>query len=276
MSRKRLTQVFPFLLPARVMQKKMFFYTGMRFDGQRYAKNFTDIPLPYTQFETRSALYNRNTGFNMVYQENKVFNLKLAAKTLNGLLIRPGETFSFWKTVRYADQYTPYRNGLMVENGKMVIAPGGGLCQMSNLLFWMFLHTPLTVVERSGHAVKEFPEPDSDQIKGVDATVSEGWLDLKVCNDTDVTYQIVIDFDEEEIIGTILAAEQPETFYVIANGGITYSRTNNRIYESVQVERIEMGSDTGKVLGKTPLYTNKCEIRYPLPDHFIPKEAATA
>ena len=49
------------------------------------------------------------------------------------------------------------------------------------------LHTPLTLTERHGHQVKDFPEPPSDAPLGVDATVAEGWLDLRVRNDTEVT-----------------------------------------------------------------------------------------
>jgi len=68
----------------------MCFYAGMRFDGRRYAETIDGKQLPYKLFEAGCALYNGNTGFDMAYQKNKVFNLKLAAKTLNGLLIRPG------------------------------------------------------------------------------------------------------------------------------------------------------------------------------------------
>ncbi|MCY9516795.1 glycopeptide resistance accessory protein VanW [Paenibacillus apiarius] len=273
MGRKRVTQIFPFLLPVRVMQRKMCFYAGMRFDGRRYAETIDGKQLPYKLFEAGCALYNGNTGFDMAYQENKVFNLKLAAKTLNGLLIRPGETFSFWRLVRHADKHIPYKDGLTVTNGKLTTAPGGGLCQMSNLLFWMFLHTPLTVTERSGHEVKEFPEPNSDEIKGVDATISEGWIDLKARNDTDCTYQISVAFDDENIIGTVFVDKRPQVLYRVANGGIEYSRESGGIYESVKVERAEIDSDTGEITGQKPLYTNKCKICYPLPENVEIKEA---
>lgn len=118
------------------------FYTKMRWDGAVYASHRERKRLPHLLFETTCPMYNRETGFDMVYQENKVFNLKLAAATLDRLLIRPGETFSFWRLVRYADRKTPYRDGLAEVNGKLTVQPGGGLCQLSNLLFWMFLHTP--------------------------------------------------------------------------------------------------------------------------------------
>ncbi|MBO1578175.1 VanW family protein [Bacillus sp. XF8] len=109
MSRKRLTQIFSLLLPVRVMQRKICFYAGMRLDGRRYAETIAEKQSLYKLFEAGCALYNGNTGFDMVYQENKVFNLKLAEKTLNGLLLKPGETFSFWRLVRHADKRPPIK-----------------------------------------------------------------------------------------------------------------------------------------------------------------------
>lgn len=145
------------------MKQRLFcFYTGMRLDRNQYAEAKFEILLPYQLFETSCPLYNQETGFDMVYQENKVFNLKLAAATLDRVVIRSNETFFFWKLVWYADRNIPYKDGLTVIDGKLTTAPGGGMCQMSNLLFWMFLHTPLTVVERHGHDIKDFPEPPSD------------------------------------------------------------------------------------------------------------------
>ena len=61
----------------------------------------------------------------------------------------------------------------------------------SNLLFWLFLHTPLTIVERHGHASKDFPDPPSNLPTGVDATISEGLAGSKGKNDTNRTYQIL-------------------------------------------------------------------------------------
>lgn len=266
MDRKRLTQRFPFLLPMRRAQRKMCFYAGMRFDGCRYAQTIGEKSLSHLLFETDCALYNHNTGFDMIYQENKVFNLKLAAKTLNGLLIRPGETFSFWWLVRHADKDTPYKDGLTVTNGKLTTMSGGGMCQMSNLLFWMFLHTPLTIIQRRGHEVKEFPEPNSDEIKGVDATISEGWIDLKVRIDTDCTYQIWVTLDDEKIIGQVFADKEPQALYKITNGSIQYVRESGGIYEYAQVKRMQVALGTGEIIDCKLLYTNKCKICYPLPE----------
>ena len=266
MARKRITQIFPQLLPLRIKQRLLFFYTGMRLDGNRYAVFRSKDLFPYSIFETRCPLYNKDTGFDMIYQENKVYNLKLAAVTLDRVVIRPNETFSFWQLVRYADRKTPYKDGLTVIDGKLTTAPGGGLCQMSNLLFWMFLHTPLSVIERHGHDLKEFPEPPSDAPSGVDATVSEGWLDLKVQNNTEVSFQISIAFDDDHIVGRLLTDIDTRKFYNVINGKPQYYRANNKIYEEVDVKQHTVSSESGICLSEKLLYRNKCEIAYPLPD----------
>lgn len=272
MSRKRITQIFPWLLPLRKKQRLFCFYLGQQLDGNHYAKDQSETLLPYPVFHSVCPMINPNTGFDLVYQKNKVFNLKLAANTINQLLIRPGETFSFWSRVRYADKETPYKEGLTVADGKLQALPGGGLCQMSNLLFWLFLHTPLTIIERHGHKRKDFPEPPSDAPMGVDATVSEGWLDLKVRNDTNSCFQIVITFAEDTIRGSILADEPLTEQLQVTNRKPIYYRENNRIFEEVDVIQHHFLLTDEKCTSSTLLYRNRCEIGYKLPADIEVKE----
>jgi vancomycin resistance protein VanW len=277
LSRKRITQKFPFLLPLRVAQRKAFFYAGMRLDGQTYAKTLHEELLPHKLFSADSGLYNPNTGFDMSYQENKVFNLKLAAKTLNGLLIKPGETFSFWQTVRHADKDTPYKDGLTITDGKLGIAESGGLCQMSNVLFWVLLHSPLTVVERHPHKAK-VPNTRDGEPQGVDATINEGWLDVKVKNETEVTFQIGITFDSENITGGLFTDKAMPFIYEVEGRDLSYFHKNGKVYQKISIYRLETAFDTREVLSESLLYENLCEINYQLPEgtKILDKEEATA
>ena len=112
MPRKRITEVFPFLLPLRKWQRKKLFYLKMQMDGSRYAKSKAKALLPYKVYETSSLMMNANSGFDMKYQRNKVHNLKLAATTIDKIAIKPNETFSFWQLVRWADHHEKYKDGL--------------------------------------------------------------------------------------------------------------------------------------------------------------------
>ncbi len=275
MSRKRLTQIFPFLLPLRKWQRKKFFYFKMRLDGYRYAQKKSEKILPNLVFETSIPMLNGNSGFDMKYQFNKVYNLKLAAKTIDKIIIEPEETFSFWQLVRRADRCQKYKDGLNVIDGKTVASYGGGLCMLSDLLFWMFLHTPLTVIERHGHGALSFPSTTQDFPKGTDATVNEGWLDLKVCNKTENTFQIEIDFDERTMYGRILSKNVVNMEYAVFNSSVIYRKQGEKIYQTASVCRMETDKDSGRKTEKK-LYDNRCQIGYRLPDQIKIEEDQTS
>lgn len=278
MTRKRITQQFPFLLPLRQAQRNLFFYGKMRMDGNRYAHAIRDELLPYETFFTASPLLNQDSGFSMEYQYNKVFNLKLAAACLDGLLIMPGETFSFWQAVRRADQDTPYRDGLVLTDGEITASYGGGLCQLSSMLYWIFLHTPLTVTERHSHAIEQFPPTTCDLPAGIDATISEGWLDLKVRNDTLQIWQLSVNFDEENMYGAIRCNAPVSELFEIYNSSISYLRDPDvpgKVLQRATVCRRRLRAP-GILQDDRLLYINECQIGYEIPERSEAKESRGA
>ncbi len=97
--RKRLMELFPFLLPIRMWQRNVWVQLKMRFDGNHYARK-REVRLPYLVSKTSVSLLNYQTGASMEYQYNKVHNLKLASQMLQGLIIEPNEVFSFYWSTR--------------------------------------------------------------------------------------------------------------------------------------------------------------------------------
>ncbi len=261
MSRKLLTQLCPFLMPMRLWQRKKCYYLKMRFDGNRYASRKEPL-FPYELAGDKSLLINEHTGADIRYQYNKVHNLRLASQTMSHIVIHPGETFSLWWLARHADRREAYRDGLCVHSGKLVAVYGGGLCQLSNMLFWLFLHTPLTIVERHMHKVKEFPNPSPDDPCGVDATILEGWLDLQVRNNTEEAMQIELTMDDAYYYGRILVNHPPKRRYAVMNQNLQYVTRAGKTYESVEVIRQTIDVKTGAVLREDALYTNVSEIGY--------------
>lgn len=261
MKGKRMTERFPFLLPLRKKQRKLFFYMGMRFDKNKYALEKQSAELRYRVFGTRSAMINLNSGFDIKYQLNKVDNLKLAAGTINRVVIEPGEVFSFWMLVRKAEKYGQYKDGLTVVNDQVVADKGGGLCQISNMLFWCFLHTPLTIVERHPHSAETIPH-QKGEMPGVDATIAEGWLDLKLKNETEERFQIIIEFDKENMYGTIFSDRRQDIIYSLESNNLRYSKEEGIIYRYNEICKIAKSTETGEILRKELVLKNKYEIRY--------------
>ena len=132
---------------------------------------FRDVLGKYTAKAGSSA--NRNT------------NLKLACKALDGLVLNPGETFSYNKALGQRTKEKGYKPANVYEGGKTVVSYGGGICQPSSCLYYCTLVADLEIVERVNHYYI------SDYVPyGMDATVSWGGPDFKFKNNTDYPIRI--------------------------------------------------------------------------------------
>jgi vancomycin resistance protein VanW len=144
----------------------------------------------------------------MWLQENKVTNVKLASEKLNGIVLKPGETFSFWRLVGKPTKAKGFLEGMVLTNGSFTAGVGGGLCQLSNLIYWMTIHTPLTITERWRHTHDIFPDANRTQPFGSGATVVYNYVDLQIKNDTPYEYQLKVWVGENDLEGE-WRSEQP-------------------------------------------------------------------
>ena len=131
------------------------------------------------------------------------------------------------------------------------------------------IYTPLTITERHAHVVKDFPQPEADDSDGLDATVSEGWLDLKVKNDTGNTFQIEISIDHEYIYGRIFSNNKVGYHYELINGDKSFFKKGEKVYERVSVFKNKIDDKTKEVVSLNFLHTDICEIGYALPEGTI-------
>jgi hypothetical protein len=110
------------------------------------------------------------------YQLGKVQNLRRAVAALDGVLVPAGEVFSFWRQVGRASQNRGYVAGRMLQQGCLVPAVGGGLCQLSNALYDTALQAGCEIVERHAHSRVV---AGSAAASGRDATVAWNYVDLR-------------------------------------------------------------------------------------------------
>ena len=75
------------------------------------------------------------------------------------------------------------------------------MCQLTNLLYWMTLHTPLTVVERWRHSYDVFPDAGRTQPFGSGATCAWPVLDLQVANRTAATFRLALGLNDTHLEG---------------------------------------------------------------------------
>ena len=116
---------------------------------------------------------------------NRITNIRLASQAINGIILNPGETFSYNNTLGERTEAKGYRMGISYIGGKAVPDLGGGICQVSSSLYCCAIHADLEIVERSNHMFLVSYLP-----LGIDATVAWGTCDFQFRNNMDFPIKI--------------------------------------------------------------------------------------
>jgi vancomycin resistance protein VanW len=218
--------------------------------------------------EHGSLLMRELSEAEMVLQRNKVVNLRLASAQTDRVLVRPGETFSFNKVVGSCTARKGYVEGMRLSNGDAISGVGGGICQLANLIHWMVLHSPLTVVERSEHSFDPFPDKGRVLPWGVGCSIVYNYVDLVFRNDTDTTFQLRTWVDERHLRGELRADRATPTSYrvearheeFVAEGvdraGVEQVYRHNEIWRTVIDKR------TGNTVGEELVKRNRALVKY--------------
>jgi vancomycin resistance protein VanW len=176
-------------------------YLDWWLDNKAYSRHKAATMLPHVIYRHQSPLLRKLSNVDMWMQHNKITNLRLAVQQMNGLLIQPGETFSYWRTIGRTSRRKGYVDGMVLFHGQVRAGVGGGLCQLSNLIYWMTLHSPLTVTERYRHSYDVFPDSGRSQPFGSGATCYYNYLDLQITNTTSQVYQLHVRLSDTHLIG---------------------------------------------------------------------------
>ncbi len=188
-------------------------YLWWIFKSGSFARNKSDQKLPYVQFKHKTPLLRKLKDVDMYLQYNKITNLKIAVKKLNNIVVNPGELFSYWKLIGKPTKSKGYAEGMVLFCGTYHAGTGGGLCQLSNLIYWMTLHTPLAVKERYRHSFDVFPDSNRSQPFGSGATCVYNYRDLIIENKTALPYQLCLEVTDEYLIGEWRSLTEPKYRY---------------------------------------------------------------
>ncbi len=143
----------------------------------------------YTERELRSYLYRDCLGEQTTYYTwstaERINNIQIAASRLDGVILLPGETFSYNETVGQRTWEAGFRVAQAYSDGQVVEALGGGICQVSSTLYAATMYARLATVSRTNHYFKV-----SYIDYGLDATVSWGQPDFKFRNNRDYPIKI--------------------------------------------------------------------------------------
>jgi vancomycin resistance protein VanW len=169
----------------------------------------------WTYASHATPLLRQLKDVDMVLQQNKITNLRLAAACLDGVKLAPGERFSYWRLIGRPTRRRGFKSGMVLQNGQVRSGVGGGLCQLSNLIYWITIHTPLRVVERHRHNYDVFPDTARSQPFGSGATCFYNYGDLGIVNPTEQTFQLRIRLTADNLEGCWQVDTQPWQTYEV-------------------------------------------------------------
>lgn len=211
------------------------------FAQENYADTQDTAPLPCIVAQYSSHLIKRGKGIDPVLQENKAVNIRLANERLNGILIRPGEMFSFWHRVGKTTKRKGYRDGRILVRNHILPGIGGGLCNLANTIHRVVLVSPLTVTEFHKHSDALAPDegPRVPFSSGTSVFYNNG--DYRFKNETDQTFQLLLWCDEDNLYAELRCERPPALPLPHCGGRAPLPKRGRQILPCVE----DLQGDTG-------------------------------
>ena len=151
----------------------------------------------YTAEMLQSLLFRDVLGAQMTYYSGstseRVNNIRLAASKIDGMILLPGESFSYNESVGQRTQEAGFQYADAYSDGQVVPELGGGICQVSSTLYSAALYARLKILSRTNHYFKV-----GYLDYGMDATVSWGQPDFKFRNDRELPIKLAAYLNEDE------------------------------------------------------------------------------
>ncbi len=230
--------------------------------GKKFAHN-KKPPLPNLIYRHKSLIRRALGNVDMQLQENKAVNLSLAAPKISDVVIAPGETFSFWRLAGKATAKKGYKEGLAISRGKAVSGIGGGMCQFTNLLHWLSLHSPLHITEHHHHdGIDLFPDFNRQVPFGVGTSIFYNYLDYRVKNNTENTFQFIVYSDGTYLCGELRSEHPLSESYHIIEQDKHFEKHGEAYFRFGKVYRAVFDKRTGNETCRSLIKENRAKVMY--------------
>ncbi|MDR3344947.1 MAG: VanW family protein [Oscillospiraceae bacterium] len=248
--RKLFCEISPFTYKISTYKERALHYLRNFPAKERFAASFA-APLPIIVHRHKSLIRRRLGNVDLRLQDNKAINLSIAAPKISGVLIHPGETFSFWKLVGSCTKAKGYKEGLTITGTAATKGIGGGMCQLSNLLHWLVLHSPLEITEHHHHDNFDlFPDFKRQVPFGVGTSILYNYIDYRVQNNTAQTFQFIVCTSDEYLHGELRSSEALAQSYHIRKEDEYFYEKDGQFFRHNKVYRVIVDTRSGDTLSK--------------------------
>ncbi len=185
----------PYDLRRRIAQTKTWLHDHRK--GLVFATVSNQVPTPISCTSITQRIMPSKT------YDNKVHNLAVASGLVEQVLILPNQVFSFSKTVGNPTAKRGFKCSRALVNGVLEQVEGGGLCQLSGLIYQVALTAQLDIVERHNHSIDIYTEDTRFTPLGSDATIVYGFKDLRIRNSTPYPLRFGFSINTQGITATL-------------------------------------------------------------------------
>ena len=238
--------------------------------NENFAKTIQEEKMPNVVTSRSSNLIKKGKGIDIRLQENKATNIMLACKKINGIVIHPGEVFSFWKTLGNTTKRKGYKEGRVIRGNKIEPGVGGGLCNLGNTIHWLVLHSPLEVTEFHKHSDALAPDEGKRVPFSSGTSVCYNSLDYRFKNNTDQDVQILVWCEDGKLHGELRSEKEFPWRYELVEENHHFKKEGDKYYRNSKIYREIMDKKTDNVINKELILDNHSEVMYDYT--LIPKE----
>ena len=231
---------------------------------ERFAQTRKDGNMPVEVASHSSDMIKRGPGIDPQLQQNKADNIRLACSRIDGLVVNPGETFSFWKRVGKTSRRNGFSEGRVIVSGKLVAGVGGGLCNLANSLHVVVMHSPMTITELHHHSDALAPDPPTGRKPySAGTSVNYNYIDFRFRNDTDRPVQLRTYCEGDELKVEMHTTKEFDTTYRITEEGHHFRKEDNGHYYRIsKIYRETMDRETGEVVKKELKWDNRSRVMF--------------
>lgn len=272
--RKLFCELCPFTYKLSLQKNIFIRHVKNMMSKEKMAHEINETPFSHLIASHSSHLIKRGKGIDPVTQQNKAHNIRLACKSMNGLIIHPGETFSFWNRVGNTSAKRGYREGRVIINGKLTKGYGGGLCNLANTINRAVLQSPLTDTEFHRHSDALAPDEGKRIPLNAGTSVSYNYIDYRFRNDTDEDVQLLVWCDEENLYSEIRSNKEFPNYYGLSEEGHHFTKEGDKYYRISKIYRDTYDRASGDMVKHELIIDNRSEVFFD--PSLIPEEMLRA
>ena len=227
-----------------------------------FAKTIEIVPLPNLVSSHSSHLIKTGPGIDPELQQNKAVNIRLASSTMNGMIIHPGEVFSFWRTIGKITPKKGYRNGRVILQNKIIPGVGGGLCNLGNTINWLALHSPMDIIEFHNHSDALAPDVGERVPFSSGTSVSYNYIDYRFKNNTDQDVQLFVWCEGDLLKAELRSRRAYPCHYELSEEGHHFQKEGDQYFRVSKIYRNTIDTETGELVEKKLIWDNHSMVMF--------------